>query len=280
MSEDEALALQLHFEEVELLRASLESSSERPQAQPDHDEAAPQDYQHQLKMAQQQASDARIAHKLAEAMEADSALLRKHIVDEARATLDEDLARRLAEQEDSEDDAPKDKAGLEDGDQNACVCCGDEEDSTSLVEAPCRHVYCNDCLKELFLKATKDESLFPPRCCRQNIPIDAISNSLSTEELHRFRIASIEFNTTNRIYCANPRCGIFILPENVQADLARCQECGNFTCTICKQVKHEGDCPQDTAVQETIALADRENWRRCSNCQRMVELHVGCNHIT
>ena len=96
MSEDEALALQLHFEEVELLRASLESSSERPQAQPDHDEAAPQDYQHQLKMAQQQASDARIAHKLAEAMEADSALLRKHIVDEARATLDEDLARRLA----------------------------------------------------------------------------------------------------------------------------------------------------------------------------------------
>ena len=34
----------------------------------------------------------------------------------------------------------------------------------------CEHIYCNDCLKELSMRSTKDETLFPPTCCRQPIP--------------------------------------------------------------------------------------------------------------
>lgn len=162
-----------------------------------------------------------------------------------------------------------------------CVCCNDQEQASSmLIQVPCGDTYCTDCLRNLFIHATKDESLFPPRCCQQHIHIDTVATLLSADELTLFEKASVEFSTQQRTYCATASCGAFIPPTNIRADIAKCQECNNLTCTVCKQAGHEGDCPQDTSVQTTLELAADNNWRRCNNCQRMIELNLGCNHIT
>jgi hypothetical protein len=39
--------------------------------------------------------------------------------------------------------------------------------------SPCGHIYCNPCTKQLFVNATKDEDLYPPRCCGNLIFLQA-----------------------------------------------------------------------------------------------------------
>ena len=136
-------------------------------------------------------------------------------------------------------------------------------------------------LANLFTMASKDETLFPPWCCGP-ILFDIISGHLSFDQLHRLHFAAMEFSNppVNRTYCADPNCATFILPGHVHAGIGDCQECHKMTCTICKQAAHEGDCPEDPAVQATLTLAQELKWRQCGQCQRMVELNLGCNHIT
>jgi hypothetical protein len=131
----------------------------------------------------------------------------------------------------------------------------------------------------LFNRSTKDETLFPPRCCRQAIPFDRVENKLSPDYVRRFKVAEVGFGTKNRVYCSNRECGIFVLPNNVLGDIGHCQGCGSDACAICKQAGHSGDCPDDPDLQATLKLASEKGWRRCNNCHRMVEISYGCNHM-
>jgi len=53
-------------------------------------------------------------------------------------------------------------------------------------------------------------------------------------------------------------------------------------CRICRAAAHDDDedCPQDFGLDATLEAAEREGWRRCYRCRAMVELTVGCRHIT
>lgn len=50
-----------------------------------------------------------------------------------------------------------------------CVACGDDAEFFNVARVPCQHEYCRSCLEALFKASITDESLFPPRCCRQPI---------------------------------------------------------------------------------------------------------------
>ena len=110
-------------------------------------------------------------------------------------------------------------------------------------------------------------------------PAESVAHHMPLAEVRRFNLASIEFSTNNRTYCANLHCSAFIPPNDIHADIAKCGLCRQHTCTICKQKSHVGDCPHDLSIQNTLDMASDKGWRRCSNCQRMVELNLGCNHI-
>ncbi|KAF8858471.1 ariadne RING finger [Acephala macrosclerotiorum] len=161
-----------------------------------------------------------------------------------------------------------------------CVACGDAFQLSGLVRCPCGDLYCPECLKSLFVRATTDEALFPPRCCRQTIPLSAIESELSDESLSNFNSAAIEFSTTNRTYCVRTDCGKFIPPDHIHSSRAVCLHCRAETCAHCKGALHSGDCPKDQALQALLTLAEEERWRRCFGCNAMVELNTGCNHIT
>ncbi|KAI4272046.1 MAG: hypothetical protein LQ337_005577 [Flavoplaca oasis] len=169
--------------------------------------------------------------------------------------------------------------GIDDN-RHECVSCSEYKRAFETFRTPCGHFYCQECLSQLFEKSTKDETLFPPRCCRQGIPLTAARLYLNTDLVQEFQKKTLEFRTGDRTYCSRPTCSAFITSSNITSERATCAACFTETCTICKGNCHEGDCPRDTATQEVLATAAREGWQRCYNCRRLVELDIGCNHMT
>ena len=160
-----------------------------------------------------------------------------------------------------------------------CVICTDQFRARQLITAPCGDRYCIACLGELYDLAMKDESLFPPRCCRQPIPLEIATQLLSSTQVQEFLEKTIEFTTHDRIYCHDNSCGAFIRPDKTSGEKAMCI-CGALTCIVCKAAAHEGDCPEDPAYVSLMEFARAEGYQACQQCKRLVELSTGCNHMT
>ena len=160
-----------------------------------------------------------------------------------------------------------------------CIVCTDNFPARQLITAPCRDRYCKTCTGRLYDLAMKDESLFPPRCCSKPIPLGIATPVLTAAQVQKFLEKRIEYNTPNRTYCHDTTCGAFIAPEHISGEKAMCT-CGTMTCTVCKVAAHEDDCPEDPAYTSFVALAATEGYQKCQQCKRLVELSLGCNHIT
>jgi hypothetical protein len=161
-----------------------------------------------------------------------------------------------------------------------CISCGDAHPTTDVAHCPCSHCYCRVCLASLFRASMLDEALFPPRCCREPIPLDANRKFLAADLTGQFQAKKIEFETKDRTYCHRPECSTFVPPQFIHGDVATCVRCQRRTCAICKGVSHVGECPRDEAAQEVLRLAQENGWQRCYACRRVVELDHGCNHMS
>ncbi|KII88072.1 hypothetical protein PLICRDRAFT_659206 [Plicaturopsis crispa FD-325 SS-3] len=165
-----------------------------------------------------------------------------------------------------------------------CVICTDSLPMAKSFRAPCGHYYCRKCLVSLVEAATRDESLFPVRCCQQNIPTDAVSLFARSPTLMKlFQERCVEFGTpsSERLYCAKASCSAFIGPApNLEANVV-CAKCETIVCSLCKDIAHPNQpCGENAATLEVRALATAEHWQTCPGCHALVELHSGCYHIT
>ncbi|KAF2866427.1 hypothetical protein BDV95DRAFT_631857 [Massariosphaeria phaeospora] len=164
-----------------------------------------------------------------------------------------------------------------------CVVCIERFRYSLMVTAKCGHRYCAECIKSLFMRSMKDETLFPPRCCKEPVPLDSVAPHMSAEELASFKLASVELSTQERVYCSNRECGTFIVPDRIDVGTRRaiCGTCGTATCSICKNRYHnDADCPDDPALHQTRELARDLGWQTCYACHSVVELRYGCFHMT
>lgn len=161
-----------------------------------------------------------------------------------------------------------------------CSVCGDRSLPDRDCPAPCGHHYCSDCLSDLFSTSMRDERFYPPRCCNQHIPFEYAAVFLRTEVETEFSSKKEELDDSRRTYCHVPTCSTYVPQSHKQADVARCPTCQQETCILCHGAKHDGDCAADEAAQSVMDTASKEGWQRCYSCQRMVELTIGCNHIT
>jgi hypothetical protein len=164
--------------------------------------------------------------------------------------------------------------------QKQCVACQEDKHKHDTLEAPCTHTYCHGCISELFEGAVRDESLFPPRCCREVITLNSVKAVLSDPLISQFTAKAVEWGTLKRTYCALGTCSTFIPPESISGEIATCPTCGETTCLICNKSSHDGDCPDDEPLQSLLTTAAANKWQRCYSCGRMVEITYGCNHIT
>ena len=161
----------------------------------------------------------------------------------------------------------------------SCTACLSPLAIKDLIETPCRHRYCPDCLHTLFKRAMKDETLFPPACCGDKIPIGMASKHLPKRFIRHYKAKSLELKIRNKTYCHKPACSAFIAPHSIHNGHAHCQRCGSVTCGVCKSAWHYGRCTHADDL-ELFELAKTAAWKRCPECRRIVERNEGCDHMT
>ena len=136
-----------------------------------------------------------------------------------------------------------------------CIACETAKTRCDIVTTPCGHFYCASCITDLFEHSMIDESLYPPRFCKESIDLELVRRHLKPGLASTFEQKSVELNTKNRIYCSEPACNTFILPRNIENDIASCRECPRTTCVNCRHESHSGDCPEDADLQRLQAVA-------------------------
>ena len=164
-----------------------------------------------------------------------------------------------------------------------CVSCCEDKELFDVARVPCKdkHEYCRECLAQLFELSMTDESLFPPRCDNEPIPLAQVRFLLPRELAKRFEAKLVELSTRDRVYCHDPRCSTFVPCTAIdEDDVGICPRCKKTTCAICKAPSHTGDRPEDTSLQLLLATAEAEQWQRCLDCKRFIELEIGCFHMT
>ncbi|ETW86427.1 hypothetical protein HETIRDRAFT_41331, partial [Heterobasidion irregulare TC 32-1] len=175
-----------------------------------------------------------------------------------------------------------------------CVACQDPIRGIAL-RAPCGHHYDIDCIKDLFEASTRDESLYPPRCCRTPISLTLVRPHLGELLLRRFEEKGAEFGTQKRVYCGQQTCSRFLGPQEVvrtgwfatkvKPSVLVCTAppgCGARTCSGCKVLVTANThlCTDDASDRALLALGAQQGWSRCPGCSRMIELNLGCYHMT
>lgn len=166
-----------------------------------------------------------------------------------------------------------------------CLTCSDELPSSKTAKLSCGHRMCHSCLKRLFRMAVNDPAHMPPRCCTSDhIPLSHVEDLFDLKFKVNFNKKYDEYHSRNRIYCPNAKCGIWIRPSNFHTEKGRkcatCPKCKTKACTMCGGKFHKSaDCPKDPEIARLVQQAEKEGWKRCYQCNAMVELREGCNHM-
>lgn len=165
-----------------------------------------------------------------------------------------------------------------------CVACEvDILEPYAIITAcePEPHAFCHICIKHVFDNAINDISYYPPRCCRKPINIEDVRALFDEAFLATLTQKAEMYDTPDGIYCSSVSCGAFVHPRHIVSNLATCPKCSAETCGTCKQAAHgTDDCPEDSNLQALLKLAEEQGWTRCSRCHAIVELTMGCNHMT
>jgi len=104
--------------------------------------------------------------------------------------------------------------------KSECNICGDPTKDVAIHPCRvCQNPYCISCLKSMFLKACKDESLMPARCC-QIIHLSIVLPYLSQQEADLYRAKFEERSSSHRVYCPVPTCSAFIPARLIPAAIS------------------------------------------------------------
>ncbi|GMH36213.1 hypothetical protein BSKO_04081 [Bryopsis sp. KO-2023] len=193
---------------------------------------------------------------------------------------------------------PSLSAGLSGAHLIECKICLEkvDEDSTYGIKS-CSHAFCMACLEQ-HVKHSVSSRKFPVVCpwpeCTKNMLDTECINLLDSEDMTRKFLemkTELSIPEKDRLYCPNPRCSTLLIVEEVNRNFpVDCPGCSNLICVRCKAMWHHGlTCnqykrlPHEMRVPEDkslFTLAKRKQWRQCKKCQRMIELSLGCHHIT
>jgi hypothetical protein len=128
----------------------------------------------------------------------------------------------------------------------------------------------------------QSEDRWPVKCCTEVIPTRDVLRHIGRKERKRFHQREREWSTPveKRIYCAAAECGRFIPLSAIikNRSCAKCKKCRTKVCTQCLSAWHgKDDCPQEIGLQDILAVAESEGWRRCYKCRAMIEKTYGCS---
>lgn len=195
-------------------------------------------------------------------------------------TLDDRSGESEAKVEDEDSTIDLDRLPL----INRCDVCFVESRRGFLL--PCSHPYCVDCMKAYLGRALRDMSLLPLQCCEIEIDVQVATLLMDKKDAKLLLARTAELQATNKMYC--PACNCFInlnLVDTSESTELEC-ECGARICTSCRTAEHPHlTCAANKAAQEgsdepLFELAKEQGWKQCPRCSIMINLALGCNHMT
>lgn len=160
-----------------------------------------------------------------------------------------------------------------------------------LVALNCGHSWCKSCARENIRVGLGDAESWPPKCC-EPFSEQVIGWARDQHWVQLWRQMGEEQGTPGgqRVYCSRPDCAEFIpnrpgrwLMANGERieEADQCLACGDKTCRKCRHPAHPGKkCHLDQEDEELMDLMDRERMAACPECNRVIQLKEGCNHIT
>lgn len=176
------------------------------------------------------------------------------------------------------------------------------------MEVPCpgKHKYCGGCLTSYIRtkldpndvgQATVEAIVFPikcPECTVEAWPAgitESVAERVLSEKTMQLWHQQKTFDSLPRLFCPNSKCSQFVQAhEDPDQPQAQCPSCQHLMCVPCRVPWHADiTCEQFQALplderspedRATLQLARSKRWRRCYQCQSLVELAQGCNHIT
>ncbi|KAK6349553.1 hypothetical protein TWF696_005837 [Orbilia brochopaga] len=158
-----------------------------------------------------------------------------------------------------------------------CNICGDMHQNYRVFSLDCGHRYCVDCLRDHIMHVVNRKSQYPPRCC-EPLPLVFAAEVLMETELNKLLDLRDAFESSKQVSCHE--CKEDILQGSIQDSSAFCVSCEKFTCTHCGKELHDGLCPEDKDTAMLLETARKEGWSKCEKCNHVVELTVGCFHMT
>jgi hypothetical protein len=160
--------------------------------------------------------------------------------------------------------------------QTLTECRGCTDPVEQAYAGPCGHSYCRSCVNQIFQLAMKDETCYPPRCCRQPFPVDQVKHHLEPTFYQAYLEKREELEDKDRLYCHVATCSTYIgntrRSQGTQSGLCPRAECAHLTCLTCHGAQHQGKCPDDEDTKVVLEIAKKEGWQRCQPCGRMLEL--------
>ncbi|KAI0765331.1 hypothetical protein C8Q74DRAFT_1287700 [Fomes fomentarius] len=174
------------------------------------------------------------------------------------------------------------------------------------LPCPRSHGYCHSCLNGYINSkldpdgtgvGSQSNVVFPIRCpeCSiaewpDGIPNGIAERVLSEKGMNLWHHQKL-LDSLPKYYCPNPRCSALVqVDEDSEDPQAICPSCDEVICVPCRVLWHEDlTCEEYQALplderspddQKALQLMKAKNWRRCPKCAIIVELTVGCNHMT
>ncbi|KAI1131371.1 hypothetical protein F5Y10DRAFT_74511 [Nemania abortiva] len=127
----------------------------------------------------------------------------------------------------------------------------------------------------------------PPRCCTSDIiPIKHVDHLFDDEFKRNWNEKYAIHSSRDRNYCPKSNCRERIRPRDVHHHIngrssATCRKCGTEICGICYNRWHDSvHCPTSPDMAQFPDITKEPGWKRCFNCQAMVQLKEGYNHMT
>ncbi|KAL4965364.1 uncharacterized protein BDV14DRAFT_57916 [Aspergillus stella-maris] len=157
-----------------------------------------------------------------------------------------------------------------------CIICSERVPSENIIEFPCYHTICDDCVRKLA------HFSYPPTCCERPLPEKSILRCISKEEMAALK-SRVEERTTplaKRWYCPDTSCGSWIPRKQLRVKGTRltrsrtyaCPHCNAAICSRCRGHSHIGECPPaDLSLAQVLAVARDEKWRKCNRCGMLTE---------
>ncbi|KAF3919473.1 hypothetical protein ABW21_db0209767 [Orbilia brochopaga] len=84
--------------------------------------------------------------------------------------------------------------------QITCGVCNEHVSAGISVRCPCGHIYCRECLRRVASTAIKDESMYPLKCCRQEVPAETLMKVLAASECQQYMDVGVEYATADLVH--------------------------------------------------------------------------------